>query len=80
MLSAVAAQRRNGNDAGKSELEAHLQQLCSCLHDLLFMLMQGRCMLGTQAPAFQHLNQTSTIDKPEQTMLLSAGLKFSDDS
>ncbi len=60
------------NDAGQSEVEAHLQQLCSCLHDLLFMLMHGRCMLGTQAPAFQHLDQTSAIGKPEQTMLLSA--------
>ena len=72
VLSAVAVQRCGWNDAGQSEVEAHLQQLCSCLHDLLFMLMHGRCMLGTQAPAFQHLDQTSTIDKPGQTMLLSA--------
>ncbi len=72
VLSAVAVQRCGWNDAGQSEVEAHLQQLCSCLHDLLFMLMHDRCMLGTQAPAFQHLDQTSAIDKPEQTMLLSA--------
>ncbi len=76
-LSAVAIQKCGWNNAGKSELEAHLQQLCSCLHDLLFMLMHGRCILSTQAPAFQHRDQNSTIDKPEQNMLLSAELQKS---